>query len=250
MLFLSLNPVSKPSLSKTSIVVPTYMEAENVDMLTRRIHKTMTEYNMSYEIIFVDDNSQDGIEKIISDLSAEGLNVRLIQRKDERGLSSAVLRGFSEAEGEILVCMDADLSHPPETIHVMINKIVKDNAEFVIGSRYVNGGSTDHKWTIYRRINSSIATLFAKPFTTAKDPMSGFFAIPERVYKRGNSFNPIGYKIALELIVRCRCKDVLEVPIHFSDRRYGKSKLTIKEQLNYLVHIKRLMDYKLKHLKS
>ena len=240
----------KPSLSKISIIVPTYKEAQNVDTLTRRIHKTMTEYNMSYEIIFVDDDSKDDIEKIISNLSSEGLNVRLIQRKNERGLSSAVLRGFSEAEGGILVCMDADLSHPPETIHVMIDKIVKDNAEFVIGSRYVNGGSTDDKWTIYRRINSRIATLFAKPFTTAKDPMSGFFAIPDRVYKRGSSFNPIGYKIALELIVRCKCEKIVEVPIHFSDRKFGESKLTLKEQLNYLVHIKRLMGYKLKHLNS
>ena len=238
----------KPSLSKISIIVPTYKEAQNVDTLTRRIHKTMTEYNISYEIIFVDDDSKDDIEKIISNLSSEGLNVRLIQRKNERGLSSAVLRGFSEAEGGILVCMDADLSHPPETIHVMIDKIVKDNAEFVIGSRYVNGGSTDDKWTIYRRINSRIATLFAKPFTTAKDPMSGFFAIPDRVYKRGSSFNPIGYKIALELIVRCKCEKIVEVPIHFSDRKFGESKLTLKEQLNYLVHIKRLMGYKLKHL--
>jgi dolichol-phosphate mannosyltransferase len=210
----------------------------------------MTEYNMSYEIIFVDDDSKDDIEKIISNLSSEGLNVRLIQRKNERGLSSAVLRGFSEAEGGILVCMDADLSHPPETIHVMIDKILKNNAEFVIGSRYVNGGSTDHKWTIYRRINSRIATLFAKPFTTAKDPMSGFFVIPDRVYKRGSSFNPIGYKIALELIVRCKCEKIVEVPIHFSDRKFGESKLTLKEQLNYLVHIKRLMGYKLKHLNS
>ena len=240
--------MSKPSLSKISIIVPTYREAQNVDILTRRIHKTMTEYNMSYEIIFVDDDSKDDIEKIISNLSSEGLNVRLIQRKNERGLSSAVLRGFSEAEGGILVCMDADLSHPPESIHVMIDKIVKNNAEFVIGSRYVNGGSTDHKWTIYRRINSRIATLFAKPFTTAKDPMSGFFAIPDRVYKRGSSFNPIGYKIALELIVRCKCEKIVEVPIHFSDRKCGESKLTLKEQLNYLVHIKRLMGYKLKHL--
>ena len=242
--------MSKPRLSKISIVVPTYREAQNVDILARRIHKTMTEYNMSYEIIFVDDDSKDDIEKIISNLSSEGLNVRLIQRKNERGLSSAVLRGFSEAEGGILVCMDADLSHPPETIHVMIDKIVKDNAEFVIGSRYVNGGSTDDKWTIYRRINSRIATLFAKPFTTAKDPMSGFFAIPDRVYKRGSSFNPIGYKIALELIVRCKCEKIVEVPIHFSDRKFGESKLTLKEQLNYLVHIKRLMGYKLKHLNS
>ena len=234
--------------NKISIVVPTYREAQNVDILTRRIHKTMTEYNISYEIIFVDDDSQDGIEEIISNLFAEGLNVRLIQRKNERGLSTAVLRGFSESEGEILVCMDADLSHPPESIHVMINEIIKDKADFVIGSRYVHGGSTDYKWTIYRRINSKIATLIAKPFTTAKDPKSGFFAIPESAYKRGNSFNPIGYKIALELIVRCRCEKVLEVPIHFSERKYGKSKLTIKEQLNYLMHIKRLIGYKLKHL--
>ena len=241
--------MSKLSRSKISIIVPTYKEAQNVGILSRRIHKTMTECNLSYEIIFVDDDSKDDIEKIILNHSTEGFNVRLIQRKNERGLSSAVLRGFSEAKGEILVCMDADLSHPPETIHVMINKIVKDNAEFVIGSRYVNGGSTDHKWTIYRRINSRIATLFAKPFTRAKDPMSGFFAIPDRVYKRGNSFNPIGYKIALELIVRCKCEKIVEVPIHFSERKFGESKLTLKEQLNYLVHIKRLISCQLKHLK-
>ncbi len=234
--------------NKISIVVPTYKEAENVGILTRRIHKTMTEYNISYEIIFVDDDSRDGIDKIVSNLSAEGLNVRLILRKNERGLSTAVLRGFSEAEGDILVCMDADLSHPPESIQEMVNKILKDNAEFVIGSRYVNGGSTDYKWTIYRRINSKIATLIAKPFTTLTDPMSGFFAISESVYRRGKGFNPIGYKIALELIVRCRCNNVFEVPIHFSERQYGKSKLTLKEQLNYLVHIKRLIGYKLKSL--
>lgn len=239
------------SNNKISIIVPTYREAQNIPILTKRIHKAMVESSMSYEIIYVDDNSKDGIEGKITDLSKEGFQVRLIQRENERGLALAVLRGFSEAEGGILVCLDADLSHPPETIPMMVMKIREDNAEFVIGSRYIDGGGTDYKWTFYRKLNSAISTLIAKFITKAlKDPMSGFFAIPRKIFDQGNNFDPIGYKIALELIVKCKCTKVLEVPIYFSERKYGKSKLTVKEQWNYLVHAKRLIIYKLNILKS
>ena len=97
----------------------------------------------------------------------------IIIRTDERGLSSAVIRGFHEAIGDILICMDADLSHPPEAIPIMIKCFEKDNVDFVIGSRYVPGASTEETWGVYRSFNSKIAVLLARPFTSIKNPMSG-----------------------------------------------------------------------------
>jgi hypothetical protein len=82
-----------------------------------------------------------------------------------------------------------------------------------------------------------------KAFTTALDPMAGFFALPRAVFERADALSPIGYKIGLELIVKCDCRDVREVPIQFAERKVGESKLSFKEQLNYLKHLKRLADY-------
>jgi len=229
---------------KVSIIVPTYKEAANISPLTERIHNVMTNINEPYELIFVDDNSHDGTEKIVAGLADRGIPVKIILRTKKCGLSSAVLCGFSEAKGEILICMDADLSHPPETIPDMIEIIQKDNIEFIAGSRYVKGGSTDEKWSLYRYLLSKVASLTAKPLTTIKDPMSGFFAMPKKVYARGDRLNPIGFKIGLELLIKCQCKSVKEIPIHFSKRLYGKTKFNLKEALKYLVHIKRLIGYK------
>lgn len=238
----------RPKLNKikVSIIVPTYKEAKNISLLTERISNVMTNINEPYELIFVDDNSHDGIEEIVASFVVRDIPARIIVRTEERGLSSAVLRGFSEAEGEILICMDADLSHPPETIPEMIEIIQEDSAEFIVGSRYVEGGSTDSRWSLYRYLISKFASLTAKPLTTLKDPMSGFFAIPKKVYKRGDRLNPIGFKIGLELLVKCHCKSIKEIPIHFSERLYGQTKFNLKESLKYLVHIKRLIAYKYK----
>ena len=118
---LSLNKI------KVSIIVPVYKEADNISPLTQRIHSVMTNINEPYELIFVDDNSCDGTEKIIDTLVCKGIPVKIIIRKEKRGLSSAVICGFSEAKGEILICMDADLSHPPEAIRDMIEIIQKGN---------------------------------------------------------------------------------------------------------------------------
>ena len=165
-------------------------------------------------------------------------------RTDQRGLSSAVLRGFSEAKGSVLVCMDADLSHPPEILPRMIETLEKDQVEFVIGSRYVRGGTTDAEWSWFRKLNSRVATLMARPFCRASDPLAGYFALPRAVFERAEALNPVGYKIGLELIVKCGCTRIAELPIHFSDRRFGQSKLSLREQINYLRHLKRLADFK------
>jgi dolichol-phosphate mannosyltransferase len=155
------------------------------------------------------------------------------------------MEGMRQAHGAILVVMDADLSHPPETIPQLVHVIQSDKADFAIGSRYVTGGHTDEKWGIFRWINSKVATLLARPLTNAQDPMAGFFALRRAKFQSAAHLDPIGYKIGLELIVKCGCRRIKEVPIFFGNRVHGKSKLSLKEQLNYVRHLKRLYEYKL-----
>lgn len=223
-----------------SIISPTYREAENIRALVEQVDAAMKEADIEYEFIIVDDNSQDGTIELADELVAEGFPLKLLVRTEDRGLSSAVLHGFRNARGDVLVCMDADLSHPPTDVPRIIQRVNQDDADFVIGSRYVPGGGTDEDWGVFRWFNSKVATLLAWPFTSARDPMAGFFAIERATFESAAKLNPVGYKIGLELIVKCRCKQVREEPIQFADRQKGESKLSLKEQLNYLRHLGRL----------
>ena len=227
---------------QVSVVVPTYREADNLPLLVPRITEALGSW--PHEIIIVDDNSNDGTDLAVHTLAKQRHSVRLILRTDQRGLSSAVLRGFAEARGSVLVCMDADLSHPPEALPRMIETLSAGGLEFVIGSRYAVGGTTDREWSLFRKLNSMIATLMARPFCTISDPLSGYFALPRAVFERAEQLNPVGYKIGLELIVKCGCTSIAELPIHFSERRFGQSKLSVRQQINYLRHLKRLADFK------
>ncbi len=230
--------------AEVSIVVPTYREAENLRELIERIAAAMRPAGRPFEVIVVDDDSPDDTARVMAQLAGEGHPARLVTRTDERGLSGAVLRGFREAEGGVLVCMDADLSHPPEALPELVRAAEEPETDFVIGSRYVRGGSTEEGWGLLRWLNSKVATLLARPFTRARDPMAGFFALRREVFERAAPLNPIGYKVGLELLVKCGCRRVREVPIHFADRKRGQSKLSLKEQLRYLQHLKRLADFK------
>ena len=89
-------------------------------------------------------------------LRQAGAPVRLIVRRGERGLSSAILRGFREARGDLLLCMDADLSHPPESIPALLQALTEQQADLVVGSRYVKGGGIDRGWGLYRWLNSRV----------------------------------------------------------------------------------------------
>ena len=226
-----------------SVVIPTYKEASNLRPLITKISNCLKPLQMSFEIIVVDDDSQDGSDTVVSQLADEGYFVRMITRVGQRGLSSAVICGFKDARGSILVCMDADLSHPPEAIPRLLESIMS-GSDFALGSRYIQGATIEEAWSLLRWVNSKVATLLARPFTRIKDPMSGFFALPRVVFEQAEDLNPIGYKIGLELIVKCSCRHIQEIPIHFAERRYGKSKLNFKEQLNYLRHLKHLLGFK------
>jgi dolichol-phosphate mannosyltransferase len=221
-----------------SVVVPTYKEVENIPRLVEALAAVRERSGLRLEVVFMDDDSRDGSEQAVKALDLPW--VRMVVRTRDRGLSQAVLEGLRGESSDFLVVMDADLSHPPETVPELV-RCLREGAEFAVGSRFVEGGSTDDDWGVLRWLNSRVATLLALPLTTLKDPMSGFFALRRMTFQRGNSaYNPIGYKIGLELLVKCNCRRVAEVPIHFSDRRFGKSKLTFKEQLRYLQHIRRL----------
>jgi dolichol-phosphate mannosyltransferase len=196
-----------------------------------------------YELIIVDDSSADDTIAVCARL-AERFPLRLIVReKPKDGLSGAVLRGMSDGHGQTFVVMDADLQHPPQRIGALLDAL-DGGADFVIGSRYVPGGSTAQRWGWFRRLNSSAATLLARPFAgTTHDPMSGFFALRRSTYDSADRLTPLGYKIALELMCKTRVKNVQEIPIHFGPRGHGRSKLTLTQQFRYLEHLSRLYDF-------
>lgn len=224
---------------KISLIIPTYNEKDNLKPLVERIYKALTGYN--YEIVIVDDNSKDGTIDIANELAAS-YPVKLIVRRNEKGLATAVIHGIKNCSGKYVLVMDADLQHPPEILPDLI-KAVENGADMAFASRYVPGGGCP-QWGLVRRVISKGATKVAHVLLPAsrrvKDPMSGFF-----IFKRENvdpdKLKPIGYKIALEILLMGNFKQVEEVPFLFEERTAGQSKLKAKTQIDYLKHIFSLM---------
>ena len=177
---------------KLSIIVPTLMEAPNIPVLVKEISAALDHVIPEWELIIIDDNSWDGTVGVCDKLRGQGVPLKLIVRKNERGLATAVLKGFTLAQAPVFVVMDADLSHNPATIPIFYQEI-QDGAEFVLGSRYIPGGGTDDQWTFYRYLNSKIASLLAKPLVSVSDPMSGFFALQNSLWDPCENLSPVGY---------------------------------------------------------
>jgi len=213
---------------KVSVIVPTYQERDNIEPLVRRIATALGGWD--YEVIVVDDNSPDGTAEVAAGL-AEKYPVRLIRREGVRGLGSAILEGFKNAEGNTLGVIDADLQHPPEIIPELLTAI-QHGSDIAIASRYVRGGGIEG-WSTVRRLISKVAVLVARPLTSVKDPMSGCFLLSRRVID-GISLTSKGYKILLEILVKGQYHHVAEVPYIFTERRSGRSKLGLRECLNYM----------------
>ncbi len=235
--------VSASSSSAVSIIVPTFREAPNVKPLIERVFAALEGVECEAELILVDDDSRDGTEEIVENLKAE-YPVRLMVRRDERGLSSAVLAGFGGARYDRFVVLDADLQHPPEMIPALLARLDTGDCDFVIGTRYGGEGAVAAEWPVLRRLGSRLATLLARPLMPLTDPMSGFFALRRETWERARKLSPIGYKIALELYVKGRCKHAAEIPIRFDCRVAGESKLGFAEQLHYLRHLFRLYRFR------
>jgi dolichol-phosphate mannosyltransferase len=228
-------------MQKVSIIVPTYKEVDNIQDLVDAIDLILPSSLIVKELLIVDDDSQDGTEELVENIQKSW--VRLIIRRENKGLSQSVLEGISQAYYDTIVVMDADLSHPVEAIPHMLAAL-NDGNKVVVGSRYVEGASTDEEWGVFRWINSKVAILLARLLTSLKDPMSGFFAFDKGILRRAKYLNPIGYKILLEILVKCHVDKAAEIPIHFSNRKAGYSKLNLKQQIFYLMHLRRLMIYR------
>src|SRR5215217_8651406 len=253
--------IQMPNLS---IIIPTYNESENILKLIDSIKKNIPS-DIITEIIVVDDNSPDGTGKIVenyihNDISTDAslqqkqqfhskvdnqnCLVRVIHRKYKTGLISAILEGIESSKGENILIMDADFSHPPETIPLLIEELRQDPNCIVIGSRYINRGSIVG-WPFKRRLISRGAAKIARhglKVRNVTDPMSGFFAFPRHVIKN-IQFDTKGFKILLEILVKSRDIKVKEVPYTFHDRKSGQSKMNFNVILDYAGAVWQLYRY-------
>jgi dolichol-phosphate mannosyltransferase len=218
--------------NSVSIIVPSLNEAENIAPLVSQIVASAVPFR---EILFVDDHSTDATRDMIRALAASH-PIRLIeQNRAELGLAAAIMLGARAAQGEVLLVMDADLSHPPERMKDLLAPLFTDTADMVIGSRYVAGGSTPG-WPFWRRILSRAGAAIAYPLTGVHDSISGFFAIGRSRLLEYASPPPAGFKIVFETIVRSsRRLRVVEIPIAFRNRMRGKSKMSFVVALRFFV---------------
>lgn len=227
---------------QVSVILPTVNEALNLPLVVPRIATAMN--GRAFEILVIDDNSKDDTPRVCAELASRFPLSLHVRQEPRDGLSGAVLDGIARAGGQTLVVMDADLQHPPEKLPELLDPLERGEADFVLGSRYVPGGSMQESWSMIRRLTSRVATLLARPFSGAThDPMSGFFALRRATYDQAERLTPMGYKVGLELMCKCRVRAVREVPIHFSTRTHGESKLTLQQQFRYLEHLSRLYDF-------
>lgn len=234
-----------PSERGVSVVVPTWREAANLAALEERVSGALSRCPGPWELLLVDDDSRDGSEEIAADL-ARRLPVRFFLRRDgPRDLSLAVLEGLRRARYDRSVVMDADLSHPPERIPDLLTALDRGPFDLVVGSRYAPGSAIDPTWSRRRHLLSRLATLLARPLARCSDPLAGFFAADRRALPELDPQQPLGYKIGLELMVRGRLR-VGEIPIAFSDRNRGSSKMTWRQQVAYLSQLRRLYLHRLR----
>ena len=227
-----------------SLIVPTYREAGNVAPLVGRVKEMARAARLDLEMLIVDDGSDDGTIEAVRGLN-EDVWLTLVVRGGRRSLSEAVLEGLRRARHDRCVVMDGDLSHPPEAVPSLLAALDEPSVDFVLGSRFVDGGTTDPGWPLMRRLNSLCARLLARPLgIEVQDPTSGFFAIRRSRVLTSSDVDPIGYKIGLELLVKCGCRNVREVPIHFFERLHGRTKLGLRQRIEYVEHLRRLWWYR------
>ncbi len=226
-----------------SVIVPTFNEALNIANLVGQLTRVLGErFGERYEIIVVDDNSPDRTWELAESLVADSPGLRVMRRDAESGLSTAVIRGWQAARGEVLCVIDADLQHPPGIV-VELYRLMERGADMAVASRHVEGGGVSD-WSILRRIVSRTAQLIGLivlPGVVGRvsDPMSGYFMI-RRSAIQGVALSPLGYKILIEVLARGRFPWIGEVPYVFHERTQGGSKATARVYLDYLRHLLRL----------
>ncbi|MFP4099538.1 glycosyltransferase [Coleofasciculus sp.] len=226
-----------------SLIIPTYKEAKNIPQIVEQLSRLLdSQLAGDYELIVVDDNSPDDTWKVAQELTADYPQLQVMRRIDERGLSTAVIRGWQVARGEVLGVIDADLQHPPELLLQLWSEIQR-GADLAVASRHVEGGGVSD-WSIIRRLLSRGAQtigliLLPGVIGRVSDPMSGYFMV-RRQCLVGRPLSPLGYKILIEVLGRGKVPWIGEVGYVFQERQAGESKVTWKQYVEYLQHLLRL----------
>ena len=226
-----------------SLVIPTYNEGKNVQKIVKLLSQQLdAAIPEAYELIVVDDNSPDLTWEIAQEIMPEYPQLRVMRRIEERGLSTAVIRGWQAARGEVLGVIDADLQHPPELLLKLWGEI-KRGGDLAVASRHVEGGGVSD-WSVIRRFLSRGAQtlgliILPEVIGRVSDPMSGYFMVRRRCIA-GRTLSPLGYKILIEVLARGKVPWIGEVGYVFQEREEGESKVTSKQYIDYLRHLVRL----------
>ncbi len=228
---------------RLSLVIPTFNEGrslpELVDRLTALLEGPLAG---AYELIVVDDDSPDRTWEIAGVLAAAHPKLRVMRRQGERGLATAVIRGWQAARGEVLAVIDADLQHPPE-VTLDLWRAMDRGADLAVASRHVAGGGVSD-WALHRRVVSRGAQalgllLLPGVLRRVSDPMSGYFMVRRRAVA-GRVMRPLGYKILVEVLARGDVGPIHEVGYVFRERAEGESKVTLRLYGDYLRQLVRL----------
>jgi dolichol-phosphate mannosyltransferase len=218
---------------KILIVTPTYNEAENLPKLVSALFALP----LNLSVLVVDDNSPDGTGQIADEFAAQDKRLSVLHRPGKLGLRSAYLNAFQQAmqwDADAIVQMDADFSHDPVVLVNMAKRIA--SCDVVIGSRYVEGGSVDERWSLWRKGLSAFGNFYARSILRfpLRDVTTGY-----RMWRRETlqsmpleRIRSNGYVFLVEMAYLAYCLEysVAEVPIYFADRRWGKSKMSFKIQ--------------------
>ncbi len=228
---------------KLSLIIPTYKESQNIPTIVSKLSHLLNQtIRDRYELIIVDDNSPDLTWEVAQSLMPEYPQLRVMRREKERGLSTAVIRGWQAARGEVLGVIDADLQHPPETL-LQLYAEMERGADLAVASRHVEeGGVSD--WSIIRRFLSrgaQVLGLIILPGVVGRvsDPMSGYFMV-RRDAIMGKVMDPVGYKILIEVLGRGNIRWIGEAGYVFQERQEGESKVTGKQYIEYIQHLLKL----------
>lgn len=230
---------------KVVIVVPTYNEAENIGPLIDALQREFLGMAADMHILVVDDNSPDGTQHIVESYVADATNVHLLTGPKE-GLGAAYIRGMGYAldslGADAVMEMDADFSHRPEDVPRLV-RALSSGADFVIGSRYVRGGSIPEQWGLWRKLNSRFGNIVARyvaGLVKVKDCTAGFRAIRSDLLRKIDlsTLEVQGYAFQIALLNRALINrgKIEEIPVDFIDRTRGDSKLGMRDVIEFIVN--------------
>jgi len=222
--------------AELSVIVPTFNERDNVREVVSRLDRSLQ--GKAWEVIFVDDDSPDGTSARVREIAQSDHRVRCIQRIGRRGLSTACVEGMLSSSSPYFAVLDGDCQHDETLLPRMLEILRADEADLVVGSRYMNGGGIG-SWDHSRARISRFATRLSKSVIKHElsDPMSGFFAIRRETLEAAvRGLSGIGFKILLDLVASSpRAVRLKELPYEFRTRHAGESKMDSQAVWDYLM---------------